>query len=171
MDTYPLHEASRALLEAAEIVAAAGGAELVPPSGEWDSDQILAHVSLVNAATLAALSAVAAGAHTTYDNRIAQDGWTIGTTIRRAGGAAGLRTRIRVQTEALCTLGGSSLSDDELNTAISCRLLSHGDVLLDQPISLRDILNGLAQGELPGHTAQLLALLGSTPRPVRLLGS
>ena len=38
-------------------------------------------------------------------------------------------------------------------------LLSHGAVLVDQPMPLRDLIGGLAEAELPGHTKQLLALL------------
>jgi hypothetical protein len=54
----------------------------------------LAHVSLITAATIAAVATIAAGANSTYDNRVAQDGWTIEHTIALAGGNAGLRERI-----------------------------------------------------------------------------
>jgi hypothetical protein len=56
-------------------------------------------------------------------------------------------------------LGGPALSGTELDTAVPARLLSNGEVLVDGPLPLRDILTGLAEVELPGHTAQLLALL------------
>ncbi|MEU5789927.1 hypothetical protein ABZ754_19615 [Micromonospora purpureochromogenes] len=35
--------------------------------------------------------------------------------------------------------------------------LSNGTVLVDQPLPLRDLINGLADVEFPGHTQQLLA--------------
>jgi hypothetical protein len=38
-------------------------------------------------------------------------------------------------------------------------LVSNGTLLVDQPLPLRDLVTGLAQTELPGHTTQLLALL------------
>jgi hypothetical protein len=38
-------------------------------------------------------------------------------------------------------------------------LLSHDTLLVDQPVPLRDLITGLAEVELPGHTKQLLALL------------
>jgi len=44
---------------------------------------------------------------------------------------------------------------------VPTRLVSHDTLLLDQPVPLRDILTGLAEQELPGHTQQLLALLPS----------
>jgi hypothetical protein len=109
MDIASLRDAYCALLDAAAAVAGSGGTSPVPPAGEWNADQILAHVAIVNAATVAAVSAIASGAKTTYDNRIALDTWTIGHVIALAGGNAGLRERIRLQGDALCTLGGPVL--------------------------------------------------------------
>lgn len=159
MDTTPLRDAYRALLDAAATVAESGVPTPDPPAGEWNADQILAHVTLVSAATLAAVSAVAAGTHTTYDNRVALDTWTIHRAIGLAGGNAGLRDRIRLQGDALCALGGPMLSEAELGTPVPARLLSHDTLLLDRPVPLRDLVTGLAEVELPGHTRQLLALL------------
>jgi hypothetical protein len=159
MDTAPLRDAYRALLNAAATVADAGDTTPAPPAGEWNADQILAHVALINAATIAAVSTVASGAHTTYDNRVALDTWTIERLITLAGGNAGLRHRIRLQGDVLCALGGPALSEAELDTPVPTRLLSNDTLLLDQPVPLRDLINGLADAELPGHTAQLLALL------------
>jgi len=159
MDTSPLRDAYRTLLDAAATVADSGDPSPVPPPGEWSADQILAHVSLINAATIAAVAAVASGANTTYDNRIAQDTWTIERLIALAGGNAGLRERIRVEGEALCALGGPTLSEAELDTPVPSRLLSNNTLLLDAPVPLRDLISGLADVELPGHTEQLLALL------------
>jgi hypothetical protein len=158
MDTTSLRDAYGALLDAAATVAEAGEPP-VPPAGEWDADQILAHVSIVTAATLAAAAAVASGVNTTYDNRLAADPWTIDRVIARAGGNAGLRERVRRQGEALCALDGPALSEAELDTPVPSLLLSNGAVLVDQPLPLRDILSGLADVELPGHAQQLLALL------------
>ncbi|MFC8618016.1 hypothetical protein ACFT9M_16595 [Micromonospora purpureochromogenes] len=158
MDATPLQDAYRALLEAAATVAGSGGTSPDPPAGEWNADQILAHVALVTAATIAAASAVTAGANTTYDNRMALDTWTIQRVITLAGGNAGLRERIRSQGDALCALG-PGLSEAELDTPVPTLLLSNGTILVDQPLPLRDLITGLADVELPGHTQQLLALL------------
>jgi hypothetical protein len=64
-----------------------------------------------------------------------------------------------VQGEALCTLGGPALGEAELDTLVPTLLLSNDKVLVDQPMRLRDLVTGLADAELPGHTKQLLALL------------
>lgn len=160
MDSAPLRDAYRALLDAAATVADSGGPNPVPPAGEWHADQILAHVSIVSAATITAVSTVTSGAHTTYDNRIACDTWTLRRVHTLAGGTAGLRDRIHRQADALCALVGPMLSEPELDTQVPALLLSHDTVLVNRPMPLRDILTGLAEVELPGHTKQLLALLG-----------
>jgi hypothetical protein len=165
VDIEPLRYAYRALLDAASTVAGSGDTSPVPPAGEWNADQILAHIALINAATITAVSSVASGAITTYDNRIALDTWTIERVIALAGGNAGLRERIRLQGEALCVLGGPLLSEAELDTLVPTLLLSKDTVLVDQPLPLRDIITGLADAELPGHAEQLLALLPAERRP------
>lgn len=162
METTELRDAYGALLAAAEAVA--DGDASAPGPGEWDADEILAHVALVSAALLAATAAVAAGGRTTYDNRLSHDPWTLGRVIALTGGGVALRERVRAQGEALCALGcGASLSGPELDTPVPSLLFSHGEPVLDRPLPLRDLLTGLATTELPGHTRQLLALLPPDP--------
>lgn len=158
MDTTPLHEGFRTLLDAAATVAKTAP-DPVPPAGEWSAGQILAHVSIVNAATISTVSAISAGTHASYDNRVSQDDWTLAHVIDVAGGNEGLRERIRAQGEALCALVGSTLSEAELDTPVPTRLVSKDTILVDQPMPLRDIITGLADTELPGHASQLRALL------------
>jgi hypothetical protein len=159
MDTTPLRDGYRALLDAAATVADSGDTSPVPPTGEWNADQILAHVAIINATTITTVSSAATGATATYDNRIALDTWTIDRVIALAGGNTGLRDRIGLQGDALCALGGPMLSEAELDTLVPTLLLSNDTVLVDQPVPLRDLITGLAEVELPGHTKQLLALL------------
>jgi hypothetical protein len=156
MDTTPVRDAFDALLDAAAAVAASG--DPAPPSGEWNADQILAHVSILTAGTIAVVGEVASGAHTTFDNRLSQDSWTIARVVSRVGGTDGLLARLRIQAEALCTLVGG-LTEAELEVLVPTLLLSNDEVLLEQPISLRDLIGGLEGTELPGHAKQLLALL------------
>ena len=160
MDISPLHEAHLALLDAATRVADAGGSKRVPPPGEWNSDQILAHVALVDAATIAAASSVAAGVNTTFDNRVLLDNWTIERVSAIAGGSGGLQNRVRWLGESLCALVGSVLSDTELDTVVPSLLLSNDKLLVNEPLTVRALIAGLADNELPGHTNQLLDLLG-----------
>jgi hypothetical protein len=158
MDTTSLRDAYRTLLDAAATVADVADPPPTPSTGGWNAAQILAHVSLVNATTIAAVACVASGANTTYDNRTALDTWTIDHVIALAGSEEGLRERIRILGQALCALVGPTLSEAELDSPVPTLLLSNGKVLVDQPMPLRDIVAGLAEVELPGHAEQLLAL-------------
>lgn len=159
MDTTSLRDAYRGLLDAAATVADSGDSSPAPSAGEWNADQILAHVSLISAATIATVAAIASGKNTTYDNRTALDTWTIERAIALGGGNAGLQERIRRQGDALCALAEPMLSETELDTLVPTLLLSDDIVLVDQPMALKDLIIGLAEVELPGHTEQLLALL------------
>ncbi|WP_331770677.1 hypothetical protein OG948_44300 (plasmid) [Embleya sp. NBC_00888] len=159
MDTTPLRDAYRALLDAAATVADSGDPSPVPPTGEWNADRILAHIAIVGAGAVTAVSCVATGAIATYDNRLAHDPWTLDRVFTLAGGNTGIRERIRIQGEALCALSGPTLSEAELDTPMPTVLVSHDAALVDGPVPLRDLLAGLAAVELPGHTRQLLALL------------
>ncbi len=163
MDTTRLRDAYTGLLDAAAQIAARAGDTVRPADGGWDADQILAHIALVDAATLATTATVASGAAATYDNRLSHDAWTTDRVRTRARGNAGLQDRIRRQGEALCVLG-TALSDAELDTTIPTLLLSDGQALVDQPVPLRAILTGLAEDHLPRHTTQLLALLTTSQK-------
>jgi hypothetical protein len=163
LDTEPLRDAYRTLLDAAAAVAGAGDPGPVPPAGEWNADQILAHVAIVTATTTAAVSAVASGTSATFDNRMALDTWTIGRLVGRAGGNAGLRDRVRRLGDCLCALG-PALSEAELSTPVPTLLLSGGTVLVDQLVPLRELVTGLAGVELPAHARQLLSLLPDAAR-------
>jgi predicted TIM-barrel enzyme len=98
LDIASLRDAYRELLDAAAVV---GDSSAAPPAGEWNADQILAHVAIVTAVTIGAASAVASGASATYDNRMALDSWTIDRLVARAGGNSGLRDRVRSQGDSL----------------------------------------------------------------------
>jgi hypothetical protein len=158
MDTTSIRDAYRAFLDAAATVAGADPGP--PPAGEWNADRILAHVSIVSAATIAAAANVAAGVNATYDNRVAHDSWTLDHVVTLAGGNAGLQERVRRQGEAMAAFDSAALSDVELDTLVPTRLISKGAALVDGPVALRAILTGLADVEVPGHTAQMLALIG-----------
>ncbi len=163
MDSTSLRLAYAGLLEAAENVTEAG-AGTTPPPGEWDAHQLLAHLVSVDAGVLAVVCSVAAGGQATFDNRLSLDPWNLGRINERAGGQAQARQRIKVQGEALCALA-EQLSEDELDQPIPTLLLSGHTLLVDQPVSLRDLICGLADDHLPRHTQQLLALQTHDPVP------
>lgn len=151
METESLRDAYR------DLLAASHPAGDSPAEGEWGTEEVLAHVALVGAMTIAAVAGIAAGARVSYDNRIAADTWTIGRTAAAAGGLVGLRKRVGQQCDALCAVV-QSLATTELATPVPTLLLSNGVVLVDGPLTAQEIVTGLATGELPGHAAQLRAL-------------
>ena len=157
METTALREAYRDLVTAASIVAGSDE-DPTPPPGEWNADQILGHVALVTATTISAACAVVSGAITTYDNRLALDTWTIDRVSALAGGNEGLRERIQLHADALCALV-SGLSETELDSLIPTLLLSNDALLVQDQLPLRDLLDGLATNELPGHADQLRRLV------------
>lgn len=159
MDTNPLRDAYRILLDAAATVADSDDTSPAPLAGAWNADQILAHIASVDAGIIAAAYAVASGANATYDNRTSLDTWTIERVIALAGDNAGLRERIRLQGDALCILGEQVLSETELDTLVPTLLLSADTLQVDQPVPLRALITGLAEDHLPRHAEQLLALL------------
>lgn len=161
MDTTTLHAAYRALLDAAATLAVCGDTGDAP-AGQWNAEQILAHITLVDAATLAAGYCVAAGSNATFDNRASLDAWSIERAITRAGGSAGLQERLRLQGQALCALGDQILGESELDSLAPTLLLSAGTLVFDQPVALRALITGLAEDHLPRHTAQLNALHSPT---------
>lgn len=154
MDTTALDKAYADLLDAADTV---GGGD-APPPGEWNAGQVLAHVVLVTAATVVTASTLATGVVATYDNRLAQDTWTLDHLIAITGGPRELRNRIALQGQALGAIV-TSLSESELDTAVPALLLSNGALALDAQVPMRALIDGLATTEIPGHAAQLRALV------------
>jgi hypothetical protein len=154
-DAQALEAAYRDLLDAAHTLDTTG--EAVPPPGEWRADQVLAHVALVSAATITTVCSVASGAVAAYDNRIAQDAWTIERVIGLVGSHGALATRVGLQANALCALV-SGLTAGELATPVPTILVSHDALLLQDSVPLRNLIDGLTTTELPGHAGQLRAL-------------
>ena len=157
MNSTPLRTAYDNLLDAAEHVAALNTHVDVPP-GEWDAEQQLAHLIAVDAGILSVVSTIAAGAHATFDNRLSLDTHNLARISQRAGGRTPMMKRVRAQGQALCEIL-EHLSDDELDQPVPTLLMSSDVLLVDQPLSLRDLLDGIATDHLPRHTQQLLALM------------
>jgi hypothetical protein len=154
MNVNPLKSAYETLVAAAETAVVTDQA---PPPEEWNAEEILAHICLINIITITAACSVASAAVATYDNRIAHDLWTLHRVAALGTGPAALPARIRGHADALTAIAGD-LSDTELATSIPTLLVSRQEVLVDAPMSLQALLDGLVTTELPGHTRQLLAL-------------
>ncbi|RDI25630.1 hypothetical protein [Lentzea flaviverrucosa] len=152
MDTTALRSAYEKFLDVAEAPDLGEAAD-----GGWNADQVLAHVLSVDAATAAVALGVAAGARPTFDNRISLDHWNLDRIIAEHSGRAGLITHVRQQAAVLCDVA-DQLSDRAAAVLVPSLLMSGGELLLDQPVALGALVNGLAENHVPVHMRQLADL-------------
>jgi hypothetical protein len=156
MDTTALRSAYEKFLEVAAAPDLGDAAD-----GGWNADQVLAHVLSVDAATAAVALGVVSGSRPTFDNRICLDGWNLDRIIAEHTGRAELIAHVRSQAAVFCDIA-DQLSEKAASVLVPSFLMSNDQVVLDQPVSLADLVNGLAESHVPGHTQQLSDL-----RPIR----
>ena len=125
--------------------------------GGWDADHILAHLLSVDAATAAVALGVVAGSRPTFDNRIALDAWNLDRIIAEHSGRPELIDHVRRQGSVLCDIA-DQLNDEAASVMVPSLLLSNDAVMVDQPVSLAGLIDGLAHNHIPEHTQQLLDL-------------
>lgn len=128
--------------------------------GEWGAEQQLAHLIAVDAGILAVTSLIATGSRAAYDNRLTLDTHNLKHISQRTGSLTQMRDRVQAQGRALCQVV-EHLTEQELSQAVPTLLVSGSTTLVDQTISLEDLLNGISGDHLPRHTQQLLRLLPS----------
>ncbi|MFF3286293.1 hypothetical protein [Streptomyces sp. NPDC003023] len=160
MDTTALRSAYDRLLDAAALPGLGDAVD-----GGWNADQILAHVLSVDASTAAVALGVVAGARPAFDNRIALDTWNLDRIITEHTGRADLIAHVRSQATVLCDIA-DRLGEEAASVSVPTLLLSNDALVLDQPIPLAALVDGLAEHHVPVHTQQLLDLRVATPRPV-----
>jgi hypothetical protein len=137
-------------------VAEAGGFG-PPPAGEWDADQILAHVALGEASGAAAALAIASGQRAVYDNRPSLDEWNLRRMVRQASGSGGMAGVVRRYGDLLCGIA-AGLTEPELEVCLPVLIISKDQVLVDEPRPLRSLLAGFGEVHLPAHAEQLCGL-------------
>lgn len=157
MDTTELRSAYGRLLDAA-ATPDLGEAD----DGGWDADRILAHLLSVDAATAAVVLGVVAGERPAFDNRVSLDPWNLGRIIAEHSGRADLIDHVRSQAAVLCDIA-DQLNEQAASVLVPTLLLSNGELVLDGPIPLSSLIDGLAENHVPGHTRQLLDLRRAAP--------
>ncbi|TFB71292.1 hypothetical protein E3O06_13125 [Cryobacterium glaciale] len=125
--------------------------------GGWNADQILAHLLSVDAAIAAVALGVVAGSRPSFDNRISLDSWNLDRIIAAHSGRSNLIDHVRNQATMLCDIA-DQLNDQTSSVLIPALLLSNDALVLDQPIPLASLIDGLAEDHVPVHTQQLLDL-------------
>jgi hypothetical protein len=162
MDTTALRSAYDRLFDAAALPDLGDAAD-----GGWDADHILAHLLSVDAAIAAAALGIVSGSRPTFDNRITLDAWNLDRIIAEHSGRAALIAHVRSQATILCDIA-EQLSGEATSVLVPSLLLSNDALVVDQPIPLAGLIDGLAENHVPVHTRQLLELRdtpGSTPSP------
>ncbi|MFD8708722.1 hypothetical protein ACFV1W_40125 [Kitasatospora sp. NPDC059648] len=152
MNTTALRSAYDRLLDAAAIpdLGEAG-------DGGWNADQILAHLLSVDASIAAVAMGVVAGSRPTFDNRVSLDRWNLARIIAEHSGRADLIDHVRSQATVLCDIA-DRLNAEAASVLVPSLLLSNDAPVLDQPIPLGRLIDGLAEDHVPAHTQQLLDL-------------
>lgn len=130
-----------------------------PPDGEWDADQVLAHVALNDLAMTAVTHAIVQRRQNLrFENVLCQDREVLAAEIARAGGLGSLVARGR-HTADIATIAVSRLDADQLATPVHCVLHHDGEVVLDQPMPWGQVAIAIqAARHLPAHLEQLADL-------------
>jgi hypothetical protein len=128
-----------------------------PPPTEWTAAQLMAHIVAGDTGITAVALAVAAGQRPTYDNRPSLDRWNLARISTAAGDLPTLIDLVDQRGQLLCGVA-ERLTDAELDVTVPTLIISNDEVMLDSPLPLRSLIEGLGHVHLPRHAEQLAAL-------------
>lgn len=135
--------------------AAATGTFGPPPPGEWDADQVVAHVALNDLAMTAVAHALVHGAAPAFENHTCQDLTHLDALVARCGSREALVAFARgCSGHAMAAVG--RLDADQLQQEVPCRLEHDGEVVMEADRPWGQIAIDLQAGmHLPAHLGQL----------------
>jgi len=139
------------------LAVAAGGGFGPPPAGEWDAARLLAHVGAADAAIASVALAVTGGQRAAYDNRASLDEWTLCRIVAECGGLAGLAEFVATQGRLFCEIA-AGLPESARSVRIPVLIVSGDQMIVDEPWSLGDLVEGVGTVHLPRHARQLAGL-------------
>ena len=128
-----------------------------PPPPEWTAAQLMAHIIAGDTAITAVALAVAAGERPSYDNRPSLDRWNLARICAAAGDLPTLINAVDRRGQLLCGVA-EQLTEAELDVTVPTLIISNDEVMLDSPLPLRSLIDGLGHVHLPRHAEQLAAL-------------
>jgi hypothetical protein len=152
MDVEFLRQAHESFLSVA-----AGGGFGPPPAGEWDAERLLAHVGAADATIGSVALAVAGGQRAAYDNRPTLDEWNLLRIVTECGGLAGLTDFVRMQGELLGAVA-VGLPESARSVLVPVLIISGDQLVVDQPRTVEDLIEGVGRSHLPLHAQQLAEL-------------
>ena len=140
------------------IATAAEAGEGEDADGGWNADEVIAHVSLNDAAMIAVAQALVHGHDVRFENNTCQDRHVLGRWIDAAGSRDELVRRCAAMGTA-ARAAFARLSPEQRSAEVHCRLSHDGEIVLDAPRPWQAIaLHAQSDMHLPAHVAQLEAL-------------
>ena len=134
---------------------AEGGGFGEAPEGEWNAEQVLAHVALNDAAMLVVCQAIVHQQPTRFENEVCQDPEVLASFISSAGSREEL-IHVGRRMANLVTASLRRLSPAQLETEVHCRLRHYDQVMADRPIPWKSVVvDTQAAMHLPAHVEQL----------------
>ena len=162
MDTTELEAAYRAVLDLAGPVADRGSDEPGRSAGggeeAWEADEVLAHLVLNDRLLARAVRSVLDGAAQPYDNAEAIDPARLRELSERLATAELIRA-LEASSRELVELAGR-LDQPQGDTQLPVMIVDGGEVFLDRPVPVAQLLGIQARAHLPMHERQLGKLLG-----------
>jgi hypothetical protein len=159
MDTTDLEAAYRSVLDLAARGTGDGPGAPDAGSGEaWRPDDVLAHLVLNDRLLARAVRSVLDGTAQPYDNLDAIDVAELRSLTRDLGDTAGLIGGLESSSRELLDLAGR-LDEAQAATPVPVRILDGDQLVVDNPLPVRSLLNIQARRHLPMHEAQLRELL------------
>ena len=168
MDTSELEAAYRSVLDLAARGAGPGAPGAGPQAAgagdgaAWGPDDVLAHLVLNDRLLARAVRSVLDGTAQPYDNLDAIDVSGLRALTEDLGDTAALIGGLEASSRELMDLAGR-LDEDQEATPVPVRILDGDQLVVDNPLPVRSLLNIQARRHLPIHEEQLRELLEPPP--------
>jgi Mycothiol maleylpyruvate isomerase N-terminal domain len=127
------------------------------PTDGWPAELVAAHVCLNNDLIAEVALQVVAGEEPSYDNTAVVDEANLRSFARSTGGLDALADAIENSARRL-TRTWSALDDETGSYMLPARIIHEESVIRDDPISVREFIEGNATFHLDMHFGQLMAL-------------
>ena len=159
MDTSELEAAYRAVLDLAVRVPDRPEAPDPADGQAWGPGDVLAHLIVNDRLLTRAVRSVLEGAAAPYDNADAVELAELRALGEGLGGPAGLVGGLQASSRELLELAGR-LDRAQGDTRLPVMIVDGGEVFLDRPVPVAQLLGIQARAHLPMHERQLGELLG-----------
>jgi hypothetical protein len=130
-----------------------------PAHGEWRAELVLAHLIVTDRLIAETVAEVLNGRHPRFDSLASQNVAYLETIVATTGDWGELVREVRRGAEALVRIAGA-LTEEQAETPVPTYIESGGQVVVDGPTAVGDIVRGAAAAHLPLHTRQLAGLRG-----------